>query len=349
MVLYGWDASDFDHDRGPMDMAAARAAGIDFFTHKYTESTSTKHHPAAAMNAARAAGIPFLAAYVVPRTPGPSVAAQAAYLIAYADQVTPWWRTFPGWFWQVDTEKWTYDSVSAATGAAMCAELRKRTGKATIHYAPKWAYGDDVPQPDPLWASNYVSGSGDFRTLAGKITSAKWAAYSGRTPTILQYSSSATIGRQPTCDANLFRGTLADFAQLIGGVAPAAPAAKEVSMIRLILADPKASKDYGNGGVYLTNGATGLGDHNHIGPTLNTAMDKAGVPLVSCATVDDMMQAATFAQGAGMSETALDALAEDIADHLVAAGSNPLTSKDIPALAEAVRQVLGSALKGDAS
>lgn len=346
MTLYGWDASDFDHDRGPMDMAAAASAGISFFTHKYTESTSTKHHPQAAMNGARAAGIPFLAAYVVPRSPGPSVAAQAAYLIAYADQVTPWWRTFPGWFWQVDTEHWSYDKVSPAVGAAMCAELRKRTGKATIHYAPRWAYGEGVPGTDPLWASSYVPGSGDFRTLAGKVTDARWAAYSGRTPAILQYSSSATIGRQPTCDANLFRGSRDDFARLIGGTAPAAaPARKEPGMIRLILADPKASKDYGNGGVYLTNGTTGLGDHNHIGPTLNTALDKAGVPLVSCATVEDMLQAATFARDSGP-DIDVDVLATKIATGIAGSGANPLTKADIPAVAAAVRAELSEALEG---
>jgi hypothetical protein len=345
-TLYGWDASDFDHDRGPMDMAAAAKAGIAFFTHKYTESTSTKHHPQAAMNGARAAGIPFLGAYAVPRTPGPSIASQAAYLIAYADQVTPWWRTFPGWFWQVDTEHWSYDKVSAATGAAMCAELRKRTGKQTIHYAPQWAYGNTVPGPDPLWASSYVSGSGDFKTLAAKITSGKWAAYSGRTPAILQYSSSATIGRQPTCDANLFRGSTADFARLIGASTPAAaPVRKEGSMIRLILNDPKASKTFGNGGVYLTDGTTGLSEANHIGPALNDALDKAGVPLVGVATEADMLLLATFAKDSG-ADIDLDRLAQKIASGLASSPVTAVTKADIPAIAEAVRDLLGTTLKG---
>jgi hypothetical protein len=157
---------------------------------------------------------------MVPRTPGPSIAAQVSYLIAYADQVTPWWRTFPGWFWQMDTEHWTYDKVSGSTGAAACAELRRRTGKQVLHYAPQWAYGNGIPGSDPLWASHYVSGSGDFKALASKVGSSLWAAYSGRTPAILQYSSSATIGRQSGCDANLFRGSLDDFARLIGSTSP---------------------------------------------------------------------------------------------------------------------------------
>src|SRR3569833_2782358 len=224
MVLYGWDASDFDHDRGPMELGAAARAGISIFTHKATEGTSTKHHPGPALNAAKAAGIPFLGVYMVPRTPGPSIAAQVSYLLAWLDCQAPWWKSFPGWFFQVDTEHWSYDKVSGATGAAASAEIRRRTGKQVIHYAPKWAYANWIPGTDPLWASHYVSGSGDFKPLAAKVTSSLWDAYSGRTPVILQYSSSATIGRQPTCDANVFRGTADDFARLINA-APSAPAA----------------------------------------------------------------------------------------------------------------------------
>jgi hypothetical protein len=210
-----------------MDLGAAARAGISFFTHKYTEGTSTKHHPAAAMNAARAAGIPFLGAYMVPRTPGPSIANQVDYLIRYADAQTPWWRDFPGWFWQMDTEHWSYDKVSGSTGAAACRELERRTGKQVIHYAPNWAYGNDIPGDQPLWASSYVTGAGDFKALASKVAASRWAAYSGRTPAILQYSSSATIGRQPTCDANLFRGDLDGFARLIGSTSSSSGSALE--------------------------------------------------------------------------------------------------------------------------
>lgn len=215
MALYGWDCSDYDHARGPMDLAAAARAGISFFTHKYTEGTTVRHHPAGPMTAARAAGIPFLGGYMVPRST-PSIAAQVSYLLAYAEVQTPWWHEHPGWFWQVDTEHWSYDTVSGSIGAAACAELRRRTGRAVLHYAPQWAYGDGIPGREPLWASHYVSGSGDFKALAAKVTTSHWGAYSGRTPAILQYSSSAVIAGQPSCDVNLFRGTAADFARLIG-------------------------------------------------------------------------------------------------------------------------------------
>ncbi len=215
MTIFGWDASDYDHGRGPMNMAAARRDGIDFYTHKATEGTSVKHHPGPSLANARDAGIPFLGCYMVPRT-GPSVALQVAYLLSWVDQQAPWWRAFPGWFWQMDTEHWAYDKVSPEIGHQCAVELARRTGKRVLHYAPRWAYGNTVPQDEPLWASSYVTGAGGYLSLYPGDGSSRWGAYSGRTPVILQYTSSARIGSQPSCDANAFRGTVADFAKLIG-------------------------------------------------------------------------------------------------------------------------------------
>jgi GH25 family lysozyme M1 (1,4-beta-N-acetylmuramidase) len=216
VTIFGWDASDFDWDRGPMDLAAARAQGVDFFTHKATEGVSTKHRRyGEALARARAAGVPFLGAYHVVRS-GPSIAAQVEYLLAYANSATPWWRDHPGWFWQCDLEHWSYDQVPASRGVDFCVALAQRTGRAVLLYAPRWAYGDGIGGQAPLWASNYVTGTGNFRSLYPGDSSSKWGPYSGRAPQVLQYTSHATIGRQNTCDANAFRGSLADFARLIG-------------------------------------------------------------------------------------------------------------------------------------
>ncbi|MFG2038761.1 glycoside hydrolase family 25 protein [Dactylosporangium sp. NPDC048998] len=216
MAVFGWDASDFDWDRGPMDLGAARAAGIDFFTHKATEGIGTRHrHYGEALARARAAGVPFLGAYHVVRSTS-SVAAQVDFCLAYVDAKTPWWREHPGWFFQCDLEHWPYDKVAPSVGVAWCERMEARTGRRVLLYAPRWAYGDTIGGGAPLWASNYVPGRGGFRELYPNDTSTRWRPYSGRTPVILQYSSNATIGRQPTCDANAFRGTVADFARLIG-------------------------------------------------------------------------------------------------------------------------------------
>lgn len=228
MTLYGWDASDFDHDRGMRAAHIQRAAseGIRFFTHKITEGTRVIHvYAGEKLTAAVSAGIPFVGAYVVPRTPGNnghgSIAAQADYAIAQLGRQWPGWKSFAGFFWQIDTEKWGYDNVSPVYGEQLAVELERKTGKKAVHYAPKWAYGNTIPNPArPLWSSNYGPNSAkNFKTLyveRGGDSGAGWEAYSGRVPKIWQYGSKAIIGGQSTCDANAFRGTITDFAKMIG-------------------------------------------------------------------------------------------------------------------------------------
>lgn len=205
-----------------MDLNAAAREGIRFFTHKLTEGTRTRQlNGGKGLSRARTAGIPFLGGYLVTRTPGNgghgSVPAQVEYFLSWADALVPWWPAFPGWFWQVDSEHWGYDNVPASVGHEAALLLTQRTGRAVLHYAPEWAYGNSVPCCEPLWASSYVAGSGSFGELYPGDGSARWHAYSGRVPAILQYTDKATIAGQGPCDANAFRGTVADFAELIGG------------------------------------------------------------------------------------------------------------------------------------
>ncbi len=225
MTVYGWDCSDFDAARGPMDIAAAYATGIRFMTHKATEGITVRHvHYGEVLNRARTAGVPVLGAYIVPRTPSSShgtVAQQVDYFLAYLDAATPWWRTWPHWILQVDLERWKYDEVQPDVGVEMCALLRRRTGRFVVLYAPRWAYGDTIGGSDPLWSSDYGPNAvGDFRqlyTARGGDSGTGWRAYSGRTPAIWQYGSNAIIGSQPNCDANAFRGTLDQLLALTSG------------------------------------------------------------------------------------------------------------------------------------
>jgi hypothetical protein len=223
MVTYGTDCSDYDWTRGPMDVAAMARDGIQFLTHKATEGTKTRHvHYGEALNRARAAGIPFMGAYMVPRTPGNgghgSVQAQVDYLLAYLDAQTPWWRGTPEFFLQVDTEHWGYDDVAPRYGVQACDLLRAQTGKWVVHYAPRWAYQDSIGGDHPLWASSYGSNPAvPYRQAYPGDKAAGWAPYSGRTPVFLQYGSKLTIGRQPGCDANAFRGTPDQLRTLITG------------------------------------------------------------------------------------------------------------------------------------
>jgi hypothetical protein len=128
----------------------------------------------------------------------------------------------PRFFWQVDTEHWKYDKVSPKLGEQLAVELQRRTGRPAVHYAPKWAYGNSVPNPKRLlWASNY-SGSGSPAgwltqwNRTKKLNHPGWAPYSGRVPFFLQYSSDAVIGGQRTCDANAVKGSEANFLKRMG-------------------------------------------------------------------------------------------------------------------------------------
>ncbi len=177
------------------------------------------------LNAAKDAGIPFLGMYVVVHS-GLSTSAQASTAINYATGHTPWWKTFPGFFWQVDLERWPTDDVPAAAGVDLAHELEVRTGKKAILYASKGQYGPRQLGSYPRWNANYPNRTAeDFKTayaLAGGAHGPGWARYGlpELVPRIWQYSDSTIIGDQHNCDANAFKGTAGEFAKMIGAGAP---------------------------------------------------------------------------------------------------------------------------------
>jgi hypothetical protein len=238
--LAGIDASHYDGTLTRQILARAKAEGIAFFTHKIAEGLSDTEgaHDDTALAAARDAGIGLLGGYVVPRSSAShaTVAAQVDRWLALADAGEPWWRTWPGWFWQVDLERWSYDNVPAAVGVAAALELRRRTGRWTILYASHGQYpdglGDWIAAGGPLWNADYtgrpVGGfqamyPGDsWQPLHGTGTAAwrgGWAPYGDpkkpKKPTILQYTSSATIAGLTTCDANAYCGSLDQLTSMI--------------------------------------------------------------------------------------------------------------------------------------
>lgn len=217
MTLFGWDSSDFDWARGPMNLEAAKRDGITWFTHKATEGTGTKHvRLADALNRARDAGIEFLGAYHVVRTG--SVGPQVDYFLAYLDRQVPWWRGFPGFFLQSDLEKWPYDQVSAATGKAFAAALAAAQPKRVLTYASRGQYGESLAGiGTPLWNAAYGGNpAAHYPDVYPGDNGAGWRSYSGQIPVMWQYGSATRIGTQPTCDANAFRGSLADLRALLG-------------------------------------------------------------------------------------------------------------------------------------
>lgn len=227
--VWGWDASNHDWGRGPMDLQAARAAGISFFTHKASEGVDFKDsHFKEAMDRARTARIPVLGAYHVLYPGDPE--REAKIFFDYVKANAPWHDQVP-FMWQCDAEK--FENMDRAPNRteiiAFLDELKRLAGGKGyfIAYAPRWLYGDSLkPFPYDLWASDYT-GSGaprPFKEQYQGVPEKSWQAYSGRKPTILQFASDAVTGIQPTTDANRFAGTLADLINLTGSREASQPA-----------------------------------------------------------------------------------------------------------------------------
>lgn len=216
MTIFGWDMSHFDNP----DIGTAVAQGIKFITHKAGGDATDVELPAwwAGVKGLDPSKV-LLGAYWV-LYPGNPLG-RANLFINRLDAACPGWRDRP-FLLQVDCEKWNGDPGTVpgkADISTFCGQLVKIMPKLRpIVYAPKWVYGDGLTGLGyPLWASSYVTGSGGFKSLYPGDSSSRWNSYSGQTPAILQYTSSAFIDGQTTCDANAYRGT---FDQLMALVAP---------------------------------------------------------------------------------------------------------------------------------
>jgi hypothetical protein len=214
MTIFGWDLSHYDAP----GIGDAVSEGFSFFTHKAGGDANdaeigTWWSGVKSLSTSKA----LLGAYWV-LYPG-SAGSKADQFLARLDATCPGWRNRP-FILQVDCEKWNNDSGTVPSKAdikAFCDRLKARMPKLRpIVYAPEWVYGDKLAGLGyPLWASSYVSGSGKASKLYPGDSSSKWGAYSGQTPAILQFTSSATIAGQTTCDANAYRGTLAQLTALV--------------------------------------------------------------------------------------------------------------------------------------
>jgi hypothetical protein len=229
MTIFGWDQSHFDAP----SIGTAVSEGISFVTHKAGGDATDAELPAwwAGVRGLDPAKV-LLGAYWVLYPGSPTARADA--FLARLDAACPGWRDRP-FLLQADCEKWNGNPGTVPSRAeikAFCDRLVARCPKLRpVVYAPKWVYGEGLAGlPYPLWASSYVTGSGGFKSLYPGDSNSRWGAYSGQTPAILQYSSSATIGGQTTCDANAYRGTFDDLMALVApGWSDNMPTADEIA------------------------------------------------------------------------------------------------------------------------
>jgi hypothetical protein len=216
MTIFGWDMSHFDAVSGDTAEKAI-AEGFLFVTHKAGGDANDQELGAFWNEFKGHRDKLLLGAYWVVY-PG-NGASRADSFCNRLDTICPGWGDAP-FILQLDCEKWNGDSSTVPSKSdikAFCDRLRVRAPKLMpIVYAPEWVYGDKLNGLNyPLWASAYVSGSGTASGLYPGDSSSKWNAYSGQVPAILQFTSSAKIAGQTTCDANAYRGTLAQLTALV--------------------------------------------------------------------------------------------------------------------------------------
>jgi len=204
MTIFGWDMSHYDAP----SIGNAISQGISFMTHKAGGDATDQELDEWWANVKGLPESVILGAYWV-LTPG-SPASKARAFLARLDSVCKGWRDRDVFILQLDAEMWNQDpSTRPSIGECntFCDTLNAAGKWEPVGYLPKWVYPDVSGFRYPVWASAYVSGSGGFKSLYPGDSSKKWAGY-GKAVTILQYTSSATIGGQTTCDANAYRGTL---------------------------------------------------------------------------------------------------------------------------------------------
>jgi GH25 family lysozyme M1 (1,4-beta-N-acetylmuramidase) len=211
------------HNTMPDWRRAVAEAGVAAIVHKATEGTGYDYADvfAARMPAIVASGAVPGGYHFLRSGDG---AAQARYFYRL---VSPFLDSPNGFLAQLDHEGASYDpKPSVGTARDFTAEWAQLTGGHPLTaYFPRW-FWQNLGQPSgesavgPLWASHYVTGTGTFDQLAGKVPASWWSGYAGwSAPTILQFTSSGVLpGGVGGFDLNLFNGTAADLAALTGGI-----------------------------------------------------------------------------------------------------------------------------------
>jgi GH25 family lysozyme M1 (1,4-beta-N-acetylmuramidase) len=225
VTIFGWDASHYDGVLTRTILDRAKAEGVAFFTHKIGQGLSNVDDTqATALAAARDAGIEVIGGYYY--LDDADMVAQARRCVALADLHEPWWRDFGGWFFQTDAERTSSGRLpSPAEIQAFSDMLADLTGRTVIVYASRGMYGDRLAGlGHPLWNADYGSNPHTGFKVAYPGNSGRgWTAYSGQTPLLWQYGSNTTIAGLSTCDANAYRGTIAQLLAAIGAHPDPAP------------------------------------------------------------------------------------------------------------------------------
>lgn len=216
----------------------------------------------------------------------PSGAAQAEYFASKAGSLA-------GFGIVVDFERASDGSPTLASAQACAAELRKLyPGHPVGGYAPKWFTGSEsLAFCDWLWASDYVSGSGDPGQLYKGVPASWWAPYGGKTPLLLQFTSAASVaGVTGPVDCSAFMGTAA---QLAAKVLPAPPKPVPVPVSK-----PTPEDTVGNTGqlIPLASGAL------HVNVPVAAALPSADFSIVVTGDTGSVVTATAWFSDGGAAQ-----------------------------------------------
>lgn len=248
---FGWDASNHDWNRGPVDVLAAKNDGIQFFVHKVggigPSEGGNYEDPFFSQALARAkdAQVPVLGSYfVVCPSRYASASEQVDYWVKLLDKNFSEWRSVP-MIHQIDAEKWGQSDYPASADdiRAIVAEWRARSLPGyLVGYLPDEFYKSSGDLGVDLWLPDYHTNGSSYRDLYPGDDDLSWNTVSaGRKPRILQYASDARIGSQPSCDANAFNGTIEELTALTGSVLPNPPPTPEDDGVKLSDVVPSAT------------------------------------------------------------------------------------------------------------
>lgn len=206
MTVFGLDISH--HQDLALDLRRCRDEGIEFIFLKATEGSSfVDPEFAANLAEARAAGL-LVAAYHYVRE-----AATATQQLANVRRVVP--RDVPV---VLDVE-----AGSGGVGSVrnLVDTLRFDGYRVPLLYLPRW-YWTQLGSPPltglpPLWSSRYPDNVVNDLPLEWAGTpSSYWNGYGGLDVAVLQFTSSARVAGFAPLDANAFRGTRQQLAELLG-------------------------------------------------------------------------------------------------------------------------------------
>jgi len=302
MTTFGCDLSHYDGSVTSALVKQMVAEGIQFASHKATEGTNLVDPQLAPwMNALRDGGLQVLSTYHWLK-PGVDsyIVSQAHFWLDTLDREVPWWRDFPGWFFQADCE------VQESGGRApifheidlFCDTVTDLSERTVVAYASAGMYGDKLAGLGHfLWNANYgTNQAGPFKAIYPGDNFRGWNAYSGQIPVLLQYSSSGVVAGMTTTDCDAYRGTIQQLLALIGAPSVTSPSAQDIANAVWAYQIPNTENDSDWGTDPAQGQRTKTAANTALYRVRLATMGDAGYPLALAKQVTDLAAQVTTLQ-----------------------------------------------------